>query len=95
MRSNACYVITSVHNLVSVLCVPSVHRVVTFHIFIGVKKKFIEVIDFIYFFLEKYDKKRTHNMFTLMLDSKFNNLILISYFIGHEHGMAIVERKIR
>jgi len=31
-------------------------------------------------------------MLTLMLDSKFNNLILISYFIGHEHGMAIVEK---
>ncbi len=31
-------------------------------------------------------------MFTVMLDSKFNNLILISYFIGHEHGMVIVEK---
>lgn len=65
---NACYVITSVHHLVSVLCVPSAHRVATFHIFISVKKEFMEVIDFIYLFLAKYDKKRTHNMLTLMLD---------------------------
>jgi hypothetical protein len=83
---NACYVVTSVHHLDSVLHVPSAHHVATFHIFIGVKKEFIGIIDFIYFFLAKYDKKRTHNMLTLMLDSKFKKLILISYFIGHELG---------
>lgn len=92
LDADACYVIINIHHLVSVLHVPNVHHVATFHIFIGVKKEFIEVIDFIYLFLTKYDKKRTHNMLTLMLDSKFKILILISYFIGHEHEMAIVEK---
>jgi hypothetical protein len=54
LDANACYVIINIHHLVNVLHVPSVHHVATFHIFIGVKKEFIGVIDFI---LTKYDKK--------------------------------------
>jgi hypothetical protein len=65
------YVITSIHHFVSAHCV-------TFHIFISVMKEFVGVIDFIYLFLTKYDKNKTHTMLTLMLDSKFKNLILIS-----------------
>jgi len=31
-------------------------------------------------------------MLALMLDSRFNNLCLVFFFIGHDQGVAIVEQ---
>ncbi len=42
-------------------------------------------------FLRKYEKRKTHNMFYLMVNPKFKNLDLVASFIGHEQGVAIVE----
>jgi hypothetical protein len=36
-------------------------------------------------------KKKTHDMFFLMLDPRFKCLRLVSSFIGHEQGISIVE----
>jgi hypothetical protein len=38
----------------------------------------------------RYEEKKTHNMFFLMLDPKFKSLFLI-YFLGQEEGVSIVE----
>ncbi len=48
---------------------------------------------FFYFlsFLKKYDEKKAHNMFSLMLDPILKTLHLVSSFIGLEWGKAIVE----
>ncbi len=43
------------------------------------------VIDSFLSFLTSYNEKKTHNMLTLMLDSRFNSLKLIYYFMGCEH----------
>ncbi len=36
-------------------------------------------------------EKKTHNMLFLMLDHMFNGFPLNFSFIGHEHGMVLVE----
>jgi hypothetical protein len=46
-------------------------------------------MDFFSFF-KKYEKK-THNMFSLMLDAKLKIVRLLSSFIVREQGKAIVE----
>jgi len=57
----------------------------------NIKNEIIGVIDSFSSFLTRYDERRTHNLLDLMLDSRLKNLKLISFFIGHEHGVAIVE----
>jgi hypothetical protein len=42
--------------------------------------------------LRKYEKKKPHNMLSLMLDARFKNLHLVSSFIGSEQGVAIIEK---
>jgi hypothetical protein len=43
------------------------------------------------FFLKKNEERKTHNMFSLMLDYRFKTFHLVSSFIGREQGKAIVE----
>jgi hypothetical protein len=57
----------------------------------NIKKEVCIVLNYFLSFLKKYEEKRTHNMLSLMLDLRFENLHLISFFIGHEQGVAIVE----
>ncbi len=42
-------------------------------------------------FLKKYEEKKTHNMLSLMLDPRFENLHLVSFFISCEQGITIIE----
>jgi hypothetical protein len=42
-------------------------------------------------FLKKYEERKAHDMFSLMLDPRFKTFCLVSSFIGHEQGKAIVE----
>jgi hypothetical protein len=43
------------------------------------------------FFLKKHERKKVHNMFSLMLDPRFKTLHLVSSLIGCEQGKKIVE----
>jgi hypothetical protein len=56
----------------------------------NMKKEICGVIDY-FFALTKYDEMKAHNMLSLMLDSKYKSLRLISSFIGCEQGEPIVE----
>jgi hypothetical protein len=53
----------------------------------NMKKKVIGVIDYLFSFLTKEErkeltmKKKTHNMLALMLDSRFESLILIFFLL--------------
>jgi hypothetical protein len=40
----------------------------------------------------KYEKNKTHNMLSLMLDPRFKSLWLVSSIIGQEHGISIAEK---
>ncbi len=41
-------------------------------------------------FFKKYEEDKTHNMLSLMLDSRFKS-IRLAYFIGQERIISIVE----
>jgi hypothetical protein len=56
----------------------------------NIKKEVISVVDSFLSFLTTYDERRTQNKLALMLDTRFNSLRLISSFISHEHGVAII-----
>ncbi len=43
------------------------------------------------FLLKKYEKRKAHNILSLMLDYRFKTFHLVSSFIGCEQGKAIVE----
>ncbi len=43
------------------------------------------------FSLRKFEEKKAHNMLSLMLNSRFKNLGLVSSVIGREQCVAIVE----
>jgi hypothetical protein len=40
---------------------------------------------------KKYEGNKTHNMLSLMLDLRFKSLRLVSYFIGQNEVVSIVE----
>jgi hypothetical protein len=42
-------------------------------------------------FFKKYEGNKTHNMLSLMLDPRFKSLRLISFLIGQEQVVSIVE----
>jgi hypothetical protein len=46
------------------------------------KKKVCGVLNFLISFLRTYAKKNTHNMVSLVLDPRFNNLHILSLFVG-------------
>jgi hypothetical protein len=57
----------------------------------NIRKEVCEVLNSFLSFLKKFDK-RTHNMLVLMLDTRLKSLRLVSSFIGHDQGVAIVEK---
>ncbi len=50
-------------------------------------KKLCSVFDSFLSFLRRYEKLKTHNMFSLMLDSQFKNLCFVSSFVDCEQGI--------
>ncbi len=60
----------------------------------NIKKKVIGVIDSFFFFLTRYNynEEKPHNMLSLMLNPRFNNLTLKYSFTHYELGVAIVEK---
>jgi hypothetical protein len=58
----------------------------------NIRKEFCVVLKSFIYFLRKFEEKKAHNMFSLMLDPRFRSLSLVSSFIGREQGVAIVEK---
>jgi hypothetical protein len=54
------------------------------------EEKFLWWFGFFYFFFFKIKKEEAHNMF-LMLDLTFKSLCLISFFVGQEEGVNIMD----
>jgi len=58
----------------------------------NVKNKVFMFWIFFLSFLKKYEERKAHNMFSLMLDPRFKTLHLVFSLIDHEQGKAIVEK---
>jgi hypothetical protein len=68
--------------------------VITFEFFLfasNIKKEVCGVLDSFLSFLIKYEERKAHNMFSLMLDPQFKNLCLVFSFVGREQDISIVE----
>ncbi len=50
------------------------------------KKEVCGILDSFLSFLRKYEERKVHNMLSLMLDSRFKNLCLVSSFVGCKQG---------
>ncbi len=57
----------------------------------NIKSKVFGVLDFFLSLLRTYEKKKTHNLFSFMLNPKFKNLCLIFSYVNKEQRMYIVE----
>jgi hypothetical protein len=58
----------------------------------NIKKEVCGVLNGFFSFLKKIYERKTHNMFALMLDSRFKSLCLVSSFIGHDQGITIAKQ---
>jgi len=58
----------------------------------NIKKEVVGVLDSFVSFFKKYEKKKSHDMFYLMLDPRFKTLPIVSSLFDHEQGKAIVEK---
>jgi hypothetical protein len=50
----------------------------------NIRREAINLLDFFLSFLRVYDKRKTHNMISLMLDFRYKSLCIISSFVGKE-----------
>jgi len=57
----------------------------------NIRKEVINVLDSFFSFLKVYNKRKAHNMISLMLDPKYNSFCIISSFIRKEQGVDLVE----
>ncbi len=57
----------------------------------NIRREVINMLDFFLSFLKVYDKRKTHNMISLMLDCRYKNLHIIFSFVGREQGVALGE----
>jgi len=57
----------------------------------NIKREVINVLDFFLSFLKAHDKRKIHNMISLMLDPMHKSLCIISSFIRREQGVTLVE----
>jgi hypothetical protein len=56
----------------------------------NIKKEVINVLDSFFSFFKVYDKRKAHNMISLMLDPRYKNLCIISSFVGKEQGVVLL-----
>jgi hypothetical protein len=57
----------------------------------NIKRQVFGVLDVLLSFLKKFDGKKTHNMFALMLDLRYKNFRVVSIFVGKELVVGVVE----
>jgi len=59
----------------------------------NILKEKCNILNSFFSFLRKYEKRKTHNMLSLMLDHRHKNLcLLLSLFIAYDQGKTIVEK---
>jgi len=58
----------------------------------NIRKEVCGVLNSFLSFLKKFNKRKTHNMLVLMLDTRLKSFRLVSSFIGRDQGVAIVEQ---
>jgi hypothetical protein len=56
-----------------------------------INKEVCGVLESSIYFKKRFDKKKSHNMLSLMLNPRVKNLRLISFFIGCEKGVNIIK----
>jgi hypothetical protein len=56
----------------------------------NIKRKVCGALDSFLYFLRKFEERKAQNMLSLMLDPRFKSLRLVSYPIGKEEGVSIV-----
>jgi len=57
----------------------------------NIQREIYNVLDVFLSFQKMFDERKVHNMFALMLDMRYKNLIIVSTFVNKELGVAIVE----
>jgi hypothetical protein len=57
----------------------------------NIRREVINMLDSFLSFLKVYDKRKTHNMISLMLDPKYKGLHIVPSFAGSEQGVALLE----
>jgi hypothetical protein len=57
----------------------------------NIKKEVCGISNGFLSFFNKYEKDKSHNMLSLTLRPRLQNLLLVSSIIGQEHGVSIVE----
>jgi len=58
----------------------------------NIRREVINVLDYFLSFLKIYDKRKGHNMISLMLNPRYKSLHIVSSFVGREQGVALVEK---
>jgi len=58
----------------------------------NIRREVINVLDSFLSFLKVYDKRKVHNMISLMLDLRYKNLHVVSSFVGREQNVVLVEK---
>ncbi len=58
----------------------------------NIRKEVCGILDSFLSFLYKFDERKTHNMLALMLDPKLKSFRLMSYSIGRDQRVVIVEQ---
>ncbi len=57
----------------------------------NIKREVCGVLDSFFSFLRNFEKRKAHNMLSLMLDPKFKSFHLVSSFVGREVDVNIVD----
>jgi hypothetical protein len=56
----------------------------------NIREELINVLDIFLSFLKVYDKRKTYNVISLMLDLRYKSLHIISSFVGKKEGVIHV-----
>lgn len=57
---------------------------------ICMKHQILNVLHLFFFFLHEFDRKKCHNILLLMLDLKFKNMHMVTYYLGHVNVSILV-----
>ncbi len=57
----------------------------------NIKREICGVLDDFLLFFKNYEKNKSHNILSFMLDPRFKSLRLVSFLIGQKHVVSIME----
>jgi hypothetical protein len=58
------------------------------------KKEVCGVLESFLYFWKKYEKRKTHNVFSLLINPRFKNLCLVFSIIGYEYDFLLLRNMI-